>query len=187
MRAGPRQCSSCQCLTASPGWCGFAVADPSPIVCPLAAGVPDHRPVHGAGGGDDDGGGRWWLGTLDAACRGDRALPECFGRHGVEVGAAGAGFIFFYKLGDSLCTALAALLPRRGLQQDRRSAYHRQNADSGRWSSAASSAASGWSSWHQPGLVAVRRGAVGDHPRFRVAVLAGPAPPTPAGWRCWPR
>jgi PAT family beta-lactamase induction signal transducer AmpG len=88
---------------------GLAVADPRRPPA-LAAGVRRHRAVHAAGHGDDAAGAR----AAGGAARRRRRCARRWWNPSTSSSRAGwrealliLAFIFLYKLGDSMCTALA--------------------------------------------------------------------------------
>ena len=126
-RTGPGQLGACQCLPHRRPGAGFAVADPGRPSA-LGAGVLDHRAVHAA---------RAWRWRCSRANRPVAAAApktlrdavvepfrEFIGRAGLREALLILAFIFLYKLGDSMCTALATpFYLDMGYRQDRRSAW----------------------------------------------------------------
>jgi hypothetical protein len=174
IRAGPGQLGARQCLSDCRAGAGFAVADPRRPACP-GCRSSSSRAVHAAGHGAGAARARAGRGGAaeDPAPGGGRALPRVHRSSGLARRAAVLGFIFLYKLGDSLCTALATpFYLDMGYSKTDIGMIAKH---AGLWPAVFGGLLGrpvDGPPGHQPRAVAVRRGADGDHSRLRLAGVA---------------
>ena len=108
-RAGPGQRGARQCLSHRRAGARFAVADPGRLPA-VEHGVHHHRAVHAARHGDDaDGAASRTAPRRPRRCakRWSNRSTNSSRRKGWNSALLILAFLFFYKLGDSMCTALA--------------------------------------------------------------------------------